>query len=66
VKSGTREEGLEVARVFATRNTSIALFLVDQRMPGMTGIEFLAQVRTTHPQTTRVLLTAYAGGAISA
>lgn len=60
VKAGTPAEGLEAARAFATRNTPIALFLVDQRMPGMTGIEFLAEVRAIHPQSKRVLLTAYA------
>lgn len=60
VKASTPAEGLEVARVLATRNTPIALFLVDQRMPGMSGIEFLAEVRATHPQSKRVLLTAYA------
>lgn len=60
VKAPTPAEGLEVARVLATRNTPIALFLVDQRMPGMSGIEFLAEVRATHPHSKRVLLTAYA------
>jgi thioredoxin reductase (NADPH) len=38
----------------------IALFLVDQRMPGMTGTEFLTQARTLHPDARKVLLTAYA------
>lgn len=60
MKAGTPAEGLDAARVLATRGTPIALFLVDQRMPRMTGIEFLAEVRAIHPEAKRVLLTAYA------
>jgi thioredoxin reductase (NADPH) len=36
------------------------MFLVDQRMPGMTGVEFLHQARVLHPDAMRALLTAYA------
>jgi len=42
------------------RNETIALFLVDQRMPEMSGIEFLEQAIQIFPQAKRVLLTAYA------
>lgn len=38
----------------------VALFLVDQRMPQMSGLEFLAQARELFPEAKRVLLTAYA------
>jgi len=38
----------------------VALFLVDQRMPQMTGVEFLSQARVIYPAAKRVLLTAYA------
>ena len=38
----------------------IALFLVDQRMPQMSGVEFLAQVHSFYPAASKVLLTAYA------
>jgi thioredoxin reductase (NADPH) len=38
----------------------VALFLVDQRMPQMTGMEFLSQGRVIYPAAKRVLLTAYA------
>ncbi|MFZ5479728.1 MAG: response regulator [Myxococcota bacterium] len=34
--------------------------LSDQRMPGMTGAEFLAEVRRRHPETVRILLTGFA------
>jgi thioredoxin reductase (NADPH) len=42
------------------RNETVALFLVDQRMPEMSGTEFLAQAIEAYPQAKRVLLTAYA------
>lgn len=38
----------------------VALFLVDQRMPQMTGVEFLEQARHVYPEAKKVLLTAYA------
>ena len=60
MKAGSPAEGLEAARELAARNTPVALFLVDQRMPVMTGIEFLRNVMTLHPTSRRVLLTAYA------
>jgi thioredoxin reductase (NADPH) len=60
IKAGSGGEGLEAARELAARNASIALFLVDQRMPGMTGIEMLREVTKLHPSARRVLLTAYA------
>ena len=42
------------------RNQSVALFLVDQRMPQMSGVEFLEQALELFPNTKRALLTAYA------
>lgn len=38
----------------------VALFLVDQRMPDMSGLEFLAHARELFPDAKRALLTAYA------
>ncbi len=38
----------------------VALFVIDQRMPQMTGTDFLAQARHVFPTAKRVLLTAYA------
>ena len=54
------ESALDAARRLKLRGTPIALFLADQRMPGMTGIEFLEAVVGIHPDAKRVLLTAYA------
>jgi len=51
---------LEYLKKMEQRNETVALFLVDQRMPEMSGTEFLAEAIKTHPQAKRVLLTAYA------
>src|SRR3954451_730480 len=42
------------------RNEVVALFLVDQRMPRMSGVEFLEQAIEFYPEAKRALLTAYA------
>jgi thioredoxin reductase (NADPH) len=60
MKAASAAEGLEVAQQLAARNAQIALFLVDQRMPAVTGIEFLRDAMKLHPTARRVLLTAYA------
>jgi len=57
-KSGA--EALDAVREIQRRGGTVALFLVDQRMPGMTGIEFLNQARESYPDAMKVLLTAYA------
>ena len=42
------------------RGEPVALLVADQRMPGMSGVEFLAQALRMAPHAKRVLLTAYA------
>src|SRR5689334_2853677 len=51
---------LEIVRELKLRNNPVALFLVDQRMPGISGVEFLGQAIELFPEAKRVLLTAYA------
>ena len=51
---------LEIVRELKLRNNTVALFLVDQRMPGMSGVEFLEQAIELFADAKRVLLTAYA------
>jgi thioredoxin reductase (NADPH) len=51
---------LEALRELQQREETVALFLVDQRMPQMSGVEFLAQAIQLYPGARRVLLTAYA------
>jgi thioredoxin reductase (NADPH) len=58
--AGSAREALEVVRELKQRGAPAALFLVDQRMPGMTGTQFLAEARALYPDAARVLLTAYA------
>ncbi|MGB3592280.1 MAG: FAD-dependent oxidoreductase [Nonlabens sp.] len=52
-------EGLEVLKDLKKKNEKIALFLVDQRMPEMLGVEYLKQAITSYPDAKKVLLTAY-------
>ncbi len=51
---------LDYLKKIQQRNETVALFLVDQRMPEMSGVEFLEQAIRVYPQAKRVLLTAYA------
>jgi thioredoxin reductase (NADPH) len=60
LKAGSGREALEAATQLKQRGTPVALFLVDQRMPEMTGTQFLSEVRHLHPESRKVLLTAYA------
>lgn len=54
------QAALEYLKKLEQRNETVALFLVDQRMPEMDGVGFLAEAIKAYPQAKRVLLTAYA------
>jgi thioredoxin reductase (NADPH) len=60
LRAGSGQEALDIVRELKIRNNSIAMFLIDQRMPGISGVEFLSQAITFFPDARRVLLTAYA------
>jgi thioredoxin reductase (NADPH) len=51
---------LELLQQLKLRNVPVSLFVVDQRMPVMSGVEFLAEAIENFPDAKRVLLTAYA------
>lgn len=51
---------LESVKQLKLRNDPVALFLVDQRMPHMSGVEFLEAALQIYPDARRALLTAYA------
>ncbi len=53
-------EALEALKELKLKSDPVALFLVDQRMPKMNGVEFLEEARQLYPDAKRVLLTAYA------
>lgn len=53
-------KALDTVRQLTARGDRIALFLIDQRMPGMSGTEFLHAIADLQPEARRVLLTAYA------
>ena len=48
------EEGLEIIG-----NNEIHLVITDQKMAGMSGVEFLENVVESHPETIRIILTAH-------
>lgn len=60
IKTTDAYVALETVQQIKQRNSQIALFLVDQRMPGMEGTEFLAEAMKFYPDARKVLLTAYA------
>ncbi|MFQ5945396.1 MAG: response regulator, partial [Anaerolineae bacterium] len=60
LKATSGQEALDALKELQLRNQAMALFLVDQRMPGMTGVEFLLEARSLFPEAKRALLTAYA------
>jgi thioredoxin reductase (NADPH) len=53
------QKGLEIIKQVRLSNGEVALFLVDQRMPQMTGVEFLGETMGIFPDAKRVLLTDY-------
>ena len=53
-------QGLEMLGQVRLREEPIALMVADQRMPRMTGVEFLERAVDVAPDAKRVLLTAYA------
>ncbi|WP_338791165.1 FAD-dependent oxidoreductase [Bernardetia sp. Wsw4-3y2] len=59
ISTNSANEALESLEEFKKQNEEIALFLVDQRMPDMLGVEFLEKAKPFYPSAKRVLLTAY-------
>src|SRR5690606_39190805 len=60
MKARSGSEALDASRALKERGTPIALFLADERMPSMSGTQFLREVRKLFPESRKVLLTAYA------
>jgi thioredoxin reductase (NADPH) len=60
LSASSGQQALDTVRELKRRATPVALFVVDQRMPGMSGTELLSQLRPLYPEAKRTLLTAYA------
>lgn len=60
VRADSPTAALDLLRQLHVRNQPIALCLSDQRMPHMSGVEFLEATKEMFPDAKRVLLTAYA------
>lgn len=59
ISTTSANEALESLTELKNKNETIALFLSDQRMPEMLGVQFLQQAKELFPQAKRILLTAY-------
>jgi thioredoxin reductase (NADPH) len=60
MKAPSGTTALDTVRELKQRGSTVALFIVDERMPGMTGTQFLMEALKLYPDARRVLLTAYA------
>ncbi len=59
LRANSGQAALDLARQLKQRSESVALFLSDQRMPGMNGTELLERSIEIFPNAKRALLTAY-------
>jgi thioredoxin reductase (NADPH) len=60
LRADSAASALTLLEQLKLRGDPVALMLADQRMPTMTGVEFLEQAMGVAPSAKRVLLTAYA------
>ena len=54
LSAASGQEGLDLLAV-----NRIQVIIADQRMPGMSGTEFLSRVKELHPETVRIILSGY-------
>jgi len=60
MRAASGQAALDTLAQLKLRQDPVALICSDQRMPGITGVEFLGRSRELYPDARRVLLTAYA------
>jgi thioredoxin reductase (NADPH) len=60
LRAGSGAEALDVLGQLRARGDQAAMLIADQRMPGMSGTDYLVRARNLVPDAKRVLLTAYA------
>ena len=60
VRASSGDEALDALRELVRRGDQVALLVADQRMPGLSGTDYLVRAQEIVPAAKRVLLTAYA------
>jgi len=60
LRAASGQAALDTCAQLQQRGDAVALFLSDQRMPGMSGVDFLERAQNLYPEAKRALLTAYA------
>src|SRR4051812_13630019 len=60
MRASSGQEALDLLHQMRTRGDNVALLVADQKMPGLSGTEYLVEARKLVPEAKRVLLTAYA------
>jgi len=65
VAARSGDEGADLVRELKRRGAEVALLMVDQRMPGKTGIELLREANPIYPAARKVLLTAFSDTAVA-
>jgi thioredoxin reductase (NADPH) len=60
LRAASGGEALELLGDLRRRADRVALLIADQRMPGMSGTDYLVEAKDLVPEAKRVLLTAYA------
>ncbi len=59
VSTESAEEALTAIKELKQKNENVAMFISDQRMPEMLGVDYLVEAKKLFPEAKRVLLTAY-------
>ncbi|WP_020527905.1 response regulator [Flexithrix dorotheae] len=59
ISTESANEALQTIIELKKKGEEIALFLSDQRMPEMLGVDYLEKAKPTYPEAKRILLTAY-------
>ena len=59
MSTDSAKEALDALKDLKQKNETVALFVSDQRMPEMLGVDYLTEARKFFPDAKRVLLTAY-------
>jgi thioredoxin reductase (NADPH) len=60
MRADSGASALQALNGLKKRNEAVGLLLADQRMPEMSGVEFISKAIDLYPEARRVLLTAYA------